>query len=127
MPAAERDFSRGPDAVAASLAIMLAIIGWVWAGAAIAPAKHRRFAFALFSTPLMLLLLWLPLVLRLAFRRGLVGTEVPLVAGTLLASAGVLILGLTWWARANAVARRNAIEQTANVFADEPDQRLKEG
>src|SRR5262245_51275852 len=106
----------GLDAVEAVLAVAFAMVGWVWAGAATAPPRHRTFAFMLFSVPPVLMgLVFLPLLAA-----GRVTPErVPIGLGAALGCGGIIILRLIWRHRARAAERRRTLQQTAEIFSDE--------
>jgi hypothetical protein len=114
----ETDVSGGPDAMTLFLEMLFAVTGWFWAGAAIAPASHRRLAFVLFSTPALLFALGF-LVL---FAAGQVEpSRVPLGLGAVAGCGGIIILGVVWRHRARAAKRRKTLEEIAHIFSDEGD------
>ena len=116
------DRSSGSGAVVATTIIAVSTMAWVVAGSAIAPPRHRRVAVALFSSPLILLIL--SFLARLYVGQ-LEPRQVYLGVGFALACVGLIVLIVFRWFWVRTAERRKMIQNTANVFSDESDQKQK--
>ena len=107
-------------AAAAGLTIMCSLIAWTWAGLFLAPIRYGRAALVVFSAPIV--------VLAVASAYELTWYEHPpsrvaFGVGTLLAFVAVVILGIVSRPWARAAARRQSVDEIADVFSDRPTQK----
>lgn len=118
-----RSVSNGSGGALVAASLASGMIASAWAGSLIAPAKHRRFALAVFSAPVALLALVIVVAIVI---EGLPSREDAeawfLIIGVALAWIGISALALYRRYAMSPFERRMTIDQTADVFADEPDQ-----
>ena len=87
---AEAKKGGAPSIVFSVVALVVALVGWTWAGSRIAPPAHRRLALGLFSTPVVVMTMLFVIGVRVQDHAP--PKAIGYVVGLLLGCAGILLL-----------------------------------